>query len=338
MVSFSSYSLQPTVYTSGTLPASRHGIDLPKLHDDNGRWPLAVLLEILDRESPDENTGSNSRNLFLEFLEVIGDSTLALRMLDEASDYGWGVALEDLGGGDLYVDVPGKTILLDNYGLKHPALGRSAYFVNNMLLSFTRALREIWQDRRYGAFGEYTAESVLLLERVRAADNQVVTIMACWELKNTGYDVLWRHMLGLPEGHLCETYANMLLKDPLAIRNGNAAAMAFHDWFNEPGRIAACDHGVLEALDAMLDEHPGASFGTKKAGRTCIEKISCLPDKTAYLQGIGNNILGDPKFFGMSDPINQAHFMQLVRDAALTYVENVAFRDAGLARRIFPED
>ena len=71
--------------------------------------------------------------------------------------------------------------------------------------------------------------------------------------------------------------------------------------------------------------------------RTCrCLVLSCLPDKTAYLQEQGHEILRDPFYSGLGDPINQAHFMQILKDIKIVRVNDVPFTDAELAAKIFP--
>ncbi|MCB1784530.1 MAG: hypothetical protein KDI13_11120, partial [Alphaproteobacteria bacterium] len=47
--------------------------------------------------------------------------------------------------------------------------------------------------------------------------------------------------------------------------------------------------------------------------------------------------LKDPFYAGLNDAINQSHIAQILYDLKVTYVQNVPFRDAELALRIFPD-
>jgi hypothetical protein len=51
---------------------------------------------------------------------------------------------------------------------------------------------------------------------------------------------------------------------------------------------------------------------------------------------MGETIRRDPFFAGLNDPINQTHLFHLIYDTEVTMVNNVPFRDARLARKIFP--
>jgi len=67
-----------------------------------------------------------------------------------------------------------------------------------------------------------------------------------------------------------------------------------------------------------------------------VEILSCLPDKTAYLQGLGTEVLSDPVYSSVDNVINQTHLFHIMYDLQAVVVEDVAFRDADLARKIFP--
>lgn len=272
-------------------------------------------------------------------VSVLLASPSARKMIDEATDQGWSLGLEPLGGHDFHLDVPEKQIILDTHGLLIAALGRSEYFCNCILISLTRGLRDIWQEKRYGAFDEiYTAESVLTLERVRAADLDVLAILIAWELRSAGFGGLWRHIIGSADGDMALVYAQYLERTPGAIHSGKALQLCFAQWFAEPARIQSCDHETLNMLDDILLQRQGIEpvFGAQKATPIAIEKLSCLPDKTAYLQGFGPEILADPKYAGLGDPVNQSHFVQIMHDSKAVRVHDVPFRSAALAAKIFP--
>jgi len=45
-----------------------------------------------------------------------------------------------------------------------------------------------------------------------------------------------------------------------------------------------------------------------------IERLSTLPDKTAYLQDNADAIVNNPVYAGMSDEINKSHLMHILYD------------------------
>ena len=257
-------------------------------------------------------------------------------MLDEAMSQGWMISLEDMAGLDYHLDVPEKRIILDTNGMKVEALGRSEYFRNMMLVSFIRALRDVWQEKRHGAFDEFEIESILHLERVRAADLDVMAVLVAWELRSEGFNALWRHMIGSEEGDIAMRFSGYLERDPSALFNGRALFEAFSQWFRDVSRVDRADHETLNTIDYMVQENGSDVFGHKKLRAIDLEILSCLPDRTAYLQGEGPEILSNPMYLGLGDGINQSHFMQIVHDLNVTRVQDVPFRNADLADKIFP--
>ncbi len=268
----------------------------------------------------------------------LSTSPSARAMLKEAEKNGWSLALEALGGPDFHLDVPEKLIVLDDQDLVTSALSASEYFKNAVLVSMIRALRDVWQEKRHGAFDtEYGPEAVMMLERTRAADLDTLAVLVAWELRGEGEGSLWRHLIGSEDGDIAMHFSGYLERDPASLFNGKALAAAFSQWFRDERRVNSCDHEVLNYLDGVVQDYEECEgFGRKKLTPIGIEMLSCLPDRTAYLQGQGPEVLSDPLYAGLTDPINQAHFMQILYDLKVVRVQSVPFRDARLAEMIFP--
>lgn len=268
-------------------------------------------------------------------------SPCAHRLLDRAAQKGWRVGLTNLNNSGFYMDVPSRTLFLDHFALAPAPLGRSAYFRNALLTTFARALREIAHEDHYGAFEDtFGPEDVLMLERVRAADCDTVTLLMCWELRGAGFPDVWRHLLGAQEGDMALVFTRCLERDPGAHFDGSALAHAFRQWYADDARVDGCDHQTLEALDDRLladDDGAARAFGETRLTAAMVEELATLPDGTAYLAGLGGAVLKDPFYAGLNDPINQTHLFHLMYDLEVTMVNNVPFRDARLAARIFPQ-
>lgn len=274
-------------------------------------------------------------------MSILDASPSARIMLQEACDKDWKITIEDLNGGEYCIDVEQKLLILDNNSLVPSALGRSGYFRNMTIVTLTKALRDIWQEKRHGGFDEhYSPEYVLLMERLRAADLDVMAIMVAWELRSEDFPEIWRHIIGSDIGDMAMTYSGYLERDPTSAYSGFALRAAFKQWFREEDRLHNCDHDTLEYLDDVLasSANGAQTFGHKRPGKMNIEVLSCLPDKTAYLHGMGSEILSDPAYSSVNDEINQTHLFHIMYDLEAVIVENVPFRDADLAKKIFPEE
>lgn len=270
---------------------------------------------------------------------ALADSPTASRLWIEAESAGWQVSMADLKNGGFYIDLEERVLILDDYGLEPEALGRSPYFRSEVLICFVRALRDIWHEQRYGSLAdEFAPESALMLERVRAADCDTIATLVGWELRGAGYADIWRHLIGSEEGDMALVFTRFLERDPTAFFDGSALAYAFRQWYADEARIDGCDHETLESLDDVLLAHQGSHrpFGERRMSATDIEELALLPDGRSYLQGLGDMILRDPFFAGLHDPVNQTHLFHLMYDIEVVMVNDVPFRDAKLARRIFP--
>jgi hypothetical protein len=284
-------------------------------------------------------------------IKILQKSSVADALLREAAREGWRIGIGDLWGHDFHIDVPERYILLDdnNFSSEDIYSEDGQWYQHKMILSCIRALRDVWQEKRYADYTlDYAPESVLMLERVRAADCDVIAVLCAWEIRAAGYDFLWSFIENAEEADIAGAFAVALQrsdrKTDMAFGPEYLRAMrhAFRAWYYNEARVTSCDHETLEYLDNAICERedsmdPAQRANTlKKVAPAALELISCLPDKTAYLLGEGRNILMDPLFAGLNDPINQSHFMQIMREYQTITVQGVAFRDGELAARIFP--
>ncbi len=313
---------------------------------DEGEAPLTAFSAV---QLPDALDGDYIAQLPLSFetsddilawtAAMLADSPTASRLWIDAESAGWDVGIADLKNGGFHIDMIDRVLLLDNYALSPAALGRSPYFRNALLVALVRALRDIWHEEKSGAFeDEFAPEAALMLERVRAADCDTVTMLVGWELRGAGYTDVWRHLIGSEEGDMALIFTRFLERDPTALFDGSALAYAFRQWYADESRVDGTDHETLESLDDIMLNHTGitAPFGERRMSARDIERLSCLPDGRCYLKGLADTIMRDPFFAGLHDPVNQTHLFHLMYDMEVVMVNNVPFRDARLARMIFP--
>ena len=310
---------------------------------DSPFFPLSGLYEpgsesLLEDEAP-YNFHSET-DILRWCAALIFESPTAGVMYGEAEQGGWNVGFGTLNGGGFHLDMKKKRIVLDHFSMTPSALGRSAYFRNIVLVTMIRALRDIWHERRHAPFEtEYSPEDVLMLERLRAADCDTVTILSAWELRGAGFGEIWRHVIGSAEGDMAMIFTRVLERDPAAFLDGAALAYALRQWYADETRVNGCDHETLEALDdLMIGSEQHNPFGSTRLSEEKIESIGLLPDGTCYLAGLGETIKNDPFFAGLKDEINQCHLFQLMYDMEVTVMGNVPFRDRKLAAMMFPTD
>lgn len=309
-------------------------------YEPEGPAPMSTSYEIFDIQDFDIQDDEEGGDLLTEAAGLLAQSTAGGTMLREALSRGWDLLLDDLGPADFDLDAQEMCIILNNQGMSDYALSRSPYFKNQILTALIRALREVWQESRYGGTSsEYAPDAILTHERVRAADLDVTLVLVAWELRVAEQGALWRFLIGAEEGDIAMRFMGYLERDLSLDETRDALAAAFTQWFRSEERVNACDHDTLDYLDAVMEEVCNVNaFGRKQLTPIAVERLSCLPDRSAYLMGRGGDILTDPLYAGMNDEINQAHLMHILRDLDITYIENVPFRDAKLAAKIFPDE
>ena len=273
-------------------------------------------------------------------LDRLMQSDKAAMMINEAAADGWTIEMDDLGSHNFHLDVGDQHIIMNTQGLKPHRLQNSEYFSNMLLISMVRAFRDIWQEKRHGGFeDDYGPENIVMLERMRAADCDTMAIVIAWELKEAGKADIWRHMIGSEEGDMAMIFAKNY--EYLSVSNkkdalNKAMQKTFRQWFTSESRINMCDHETLEYLDNLIACEGGNIFGHAYLTPARLEVISYMPDHTAYLQNTGHQLINDPLYTGIADPINQSHFMQIMHDIQAITIGGVSFRSQSLAEKIFP--
>ena len=302
-----------------------------------------AVIDCTAQAAPSSFYSDNS--LFTPLLEALDASPTARSIVSFAAHRGWSLDLGEIEGGAYQLDIDAQILRINSYGLRPAATAASGYFRHTMILSLVRGLRDIWHlECRQPHYRGLSIESILLLERVRTADCDVIALLAAWELRGAGQTDIWRHLIGSPEGDMALVFGRMLEYEPGAHFSGTGGAShaltnAFARWFEDPLRISACDHASLEAMDEeILEGRHKEIYGREPVSAFFIESLSRLPDRSYYLEGYGREILKNPAFSGLDDDVNQAHFLQINRDLNSTVAGGVAFRDARLARVIFPEE
>ena len=289
-------------------------------------------LEICGRGAPENN-------ILTLLKSILSMSPTAKAMLDEAMAMGWSIHLDECEESEYVICLEDREILLNDHGYQSKALAQSPYFQKALLHHLIKALRDVWHEKRQGGVENfYSLEGTLFLERIRAADLDVICILVAWELRSEGQDKFWRHMIGSDIGDLAVAYHEAREYDPSDLTGKKALRFIFEKWFESAERVNTCDHACLNYIDGLMDQNAGDApvLGRHYPGAGAVELVSCLPDKTAYLKGMGAHMIKNPAFEGLNDPINQTHFMHILHDSQAVYAGNVAFRDKDLAAKMFP--
>lgn len=258
----------------------------------------------------------------------------------------WVLCFEHLPDGDYAIDEDLNTVWVDTCGMLPEAIAQSVYFSNTLRANVLRAVREIWhacnaQRGLYEDARDLDVESLIKAERVKAADIECFTILCAHETQGFGASSeIWRHMMGGDVGDMAIVFGRTLERAVSAHNRIDLAMQeAFKQWYRDAPRVDACDHRTLEELDQELlceDGRPQPRRVTIKPADLCrMTQRGC--GEGSYLGDLNVRLLRDPAYADMHDPINQAHLLHIMHDLEVTRVGDVPFRNADLARLIFPD-
>jgi len=251
----------------------------------------------------------------------------------------WSIEHDDLNGLSYDLDIPNKKIIFHNYGLRHNQLMASSYFAPQYLLSVAEALRMVrhveWLD---GCISRYHPEAIIQIGRICVADAHIHKIITAWNFKLDDNESLWKHLLcsDLSDMALAfeQSFEHLLssgMDDDMAMKK--SMAIAFNRWFADENRTRDCDHDTLNLIDQMIDEC--TIFGGRKLEGHAIPCLTLMAGTdTSYIdQILCNDVLRNPYYRTVNDPINEAYLMQIINDMNKINVAGITFSDPDLAAR-----
>lgn len=249
---------------------------------------------------------------------------------------GWRVVGTDLDDRPYTINVPHQIIRLNTRGLNTTSILRSQYFRNTLAFNLLCAVRAAWAAKPEQLTRRMHRPDLWpLIARLSRADTAAMAVRMGFELLDDDRDQLWRHILGDALGDIAQEYARILEANFSAKDDHAALSAAFLAWFDRPERVHASDAETLASMDQGL---PSLLWnGRGKLSEGAVRCISVDPiSGSSYLGVHAGEIAGDPAWGDIADPINRAHFMQIMEDIGTTRVGSVATRDENLARRLFP--
>lgn len=311
MIQLISYSCAPSIQNNKN--------DKTQIMDLGVKTPAKLDCDILQRS-----------------VDHLCQSDLFQKLYNFVRQCGWDIVLAETLDHDYQLNVYNFTLTVNSQGLSKAALKRSLYFQNQIMMALIRGVRDIWHEEKSGCFEEeYQIEDLLLLERVRAADCDVITLGIAWDLRCLGHDNLWRHAVASNIGDCALKLQKEMARLHSDPSGKSALRAAFTQWFMDEKRIQISDHETLNYLDSCLSD-PQAQWGENPIKADIIESLAMLPDHTTYLQKCGPQILINPLFKENNDLANHEHMTQIMREIETLTIGSITFRDKDLARRLFP--
>lgn len=254
-------------------------------------------------------------------------------------DGDWHVNFDDLNDLTYDLDIDSNVVILHNHGLRPDQALSSPYFRPQIILALAEALRMTrhveWLD---GMLGRYHPQTIILIGRVCVADTSVQKIKFAWEAKIDEDPTLWKHILCGDETDMAvafesslEKYLSSGMDDEGAMRK--AMAVAFNQWFSNPDRVRECDHDTMNLIDGMIADR--VHFDGKRLEKNAITCLTLVPgEDDSYLDRfLQDDVLKNPYYAAITDPINQSHFMQIITDMNTIRVGGLVFSDPVLAAR-----
>jgi len=269
------------------------------------------------------------------YLQILRESPTFAALADDLD--GWQMLGADLDDIAYQIDMASHTIRLNTRGLASSSILRSQYFRNNLAFAALCAVRAAWAARAEShARSMHRPDTWPLIGRMVRADTAAMAVRMGYELLDIHEgEILWRHTLGDALGDVALEYARAVENLPEGTDDDAALGAAFMAWLGRPERLHVSDAQILAEMDMGL---PALAWdGRGKLSEGALRCLSVDPlDGDSYLGHYAGIIAGDPAQADMVDPINQAHFLQIMEEIGTTRVAGISMRDSALAKRLFP--
>ena len=296
------------------------------------------IAEILNqiRLGDDTETGFQTDGEILRWaMGLICDSGMGRSLAHDARFDGWAFQLEDgdEDSGPAKINIAQKCAILPKFADSNAVFARSPTAKMQLLLEMLRALRMIWQENTdLKQIDGLTARDHINRERLLQADADIAALLSAYQLRETGYNDLWRYLLSSDLSPLAATLSECLDFDFTPDGIIEALGFVFPDWFADDERLSSVDYRTLNKFDAR----DAAPFGLETVGIEDLIQFGTLPDGFSYLEYCASEFMTDPFYTRLPDPIIRAHLGQIVKESTGSIAGEIGFRDLNLARKIFP--
>ncbi len=282
---------------------------------------------------------SSDYDVLVWAFSLLSESPLARSFAFDARFEDWAIELDECEDGRHIVDSQLRVLILPRFVPSAAALGRSPYFRHTFLAELCRGLRSIWHQSTHVRHGhDLTIPQRLLWERLVQADQDLMTLLTAWELREADLPELWRHMIGSDLGDIAVAFSSMLERHPEGVETAHLLRAMFLQWMEHDDYVSTVDHRMLEWFDdCMNTPGSGRAYGTSRLTGGDVICLTAIPEDSSYLEPMATLVLSDDFFSRRPDVINQAHLDQILRDIAAQHMTLTGFRDQDLARRIFPD-
>jgi hypothetical protein len=185
--------------------------------------------------------------------------------------------------------------------------------VQNATISTLKAMRLVWLQKQGALINPlaFQPEQAILINRMIAADNEIISIAMMWDMKLAGFEDMWNHAMAGSNYDLCSAYAMEAMTDFRAIKSGLALRATFEKWFIS-GRCKSEDRKIIQT---MMGKHTDIQINHEDTSRTvALDVISAMgrrPHGDNYLSSIAVQIMNDGLFNDVRDRSN-ANFLWFI--------------------------
>lgn len=249
----------------------------------------------------------------------------------------WVLDAADLDNEAYVINADAGTITVNTKGLSKAAIVKSDYLRTAFVLQSFAALRAAWQaEREADARARHRPDIWLFLSRLAAADIATLTARMAFEARTGGDETVWRHALGDADGDMAMAYLQESERAIYASTDTWALTATFTQWFTKPARVAMADRNALADMDDSLEALTMSGAGRVDAGAVRCLTLDPLTGQS-YLGRTVADFAGNPVWRTITDPVNEAHFLQIMDEIGTIRQGAVAMRDKKLAARLFPD-
>lgn len=158
----------------------------------------------------------------------------------------------------------------------------------------------------------YEPEDAVLLNRILEADCRAAAIWAAWEMKISGINSVWTHIIFTNERDMARAFEQKAKEDFRNITTGKAMRTAFDTFFGG-ALMTRYDQRLIQE---MLVDEKGLVFSGKYPSMivtpTLIDFIGELPNQKNYMIGTGDRPLSDSHYAAVKDR-SSANFLWFVK-------------------------
>lgn len=201
--------------------------------------------------------------------------------------------------------------------------------VENATITILKSMRLVWLQKQGALINPlaFQPEQAILINRMIAADNDIISIAMMWDMKLAGFENMWNNAMAGSNYDLCSAYAMESMTDFRSIKSGLALRATFEKWFIS-GRCKSQDREIIQT---MMGKHTDIQINHEDTSRTvALDVISAMgrrPQGDNYLSSIAVQIMNDGLFNDVRDRSNANFLWFITFERRMSEMEQELQRD-----------